>query len=61
MKSEPCVLDEDAITVLAEYAGWRVVHSPAGWYFERPFDDYAVEIIHAETNEEALHYLTKIK
>ena len=50
--------DDDAITMLAEYAGWSVLRIHGEWHFQRPLDEFAFEVIHADTDKEALYYLS---
>jgi hypothetical protein len=51
--------DDDAIAMLAEYAGWHVVRDGTAWHFSRLHDEWAVDTLYAETREEALQLLSK--
>jgi hypothetical protein len=50
--------DDDAITMLAEYAGWSVLQHGNAWQFYRLTEDGgAFDTAYAESKEEALNFL----
>ncbi len=53
--------DDDAVTALALMQGWNIMRDGPLWTFSRLLDDYAVEVIHAESRQEALYHLSRIK